>query len=121
NDYNPESGEPTTLLANGYRKLNIKYGGATRTGYDDSIGSKDLFIFSTDQTQPNINIANFDADWQGGAPGAGTPGTNAFMCAIGSNRASGSLLGLFFFYAGDGLGHAGGSAWRSRLSLQVFS
>ena len=69
-DYNPGSNNEEALLSAGYREVDFNIRGNNRMGLDNSQLMRDAFLPTANAAVANINIANCDAHWQGGAPSA---------------------------------------------------
>ena len=130
----PDTGDtilsPLWFLDHGYRRagfakaINSAY--YRRIGWDNSQLIRDAFIFTTDTTNENINMAGCDYSWNVSYPsipatltsGATTELYNWMMVARGGNRRNGANLGVAALSASNALSGSDG-AWRSRPSLQL--
>ena len=122
-DYTPESADTATMLSNGYKRVPFLVNGNDRMGYCHDIALRDAYIPTTDAddgtNRNNIRISGVDEHWNGGAPGAGTAGTNSFKVASGGHRDFGLSLGSFFVNASGALAAVHGDNWRGRASLEL--
>ena len=69
-DYNPGSNNEEALLSAGYREVDFNISDNKRIGLDNSQLMRDAFLPTNNAAVANINIANCDEYWNGGAPSA---------------------------------------------------
>ena len=58
------------MLTAGYRQVDFNISGNNRMGLDNSQLMRDAFLPTANAAVANINIANCDTHWEGGAPSA---------------------------------------------------